>query len=124
MIEKFEDLECWQLSRDLVKIVFEICSEGRLVRDFDTRSQIKRAALSTMNNIAEGFGRRKSNLEFIRFLDYTQSSCCEVKSITYVLEDMNYVDLRKIIAIREKSETLKAKTLSLIAALRRRQSQS
>jgi four helix bundle protein len=122
MIERFEDLECWQLSRELVRLVFESCNDGKLARDFDTRGQLKRAALSCMNNVAEGFGRRKSSFDFIRFLDYTQSSCCEVKSITYVLEDLAYIDVQRILSIRQKSETLKAKTLSLIAAIRRRQS--
>ena len=72
-----------------------------------------------MNNIAEGFGRRKSGREFIRFLDYAQGSCCEVRSITYVLEDREYIDIEKIRAVREHAERVKAKTLGLIAAIRR-----
>gem|GEM_PF-3617823 len=72
-----------------------------------------------MNNIAEGFGRRKSQLEFIRFLNYSQGSCCEVLSITYVLEDRKFLEVEKIILIRKKSEQTKIKTLALIAAIRR-----
>jgi four helix bundle protein len=119
MITRFEDLECWQLARELVKNVFSVCDEGRLARDFDLRSQFRRAALSCMNNIAEGFGRRKSQLDFIRFLDYTQASCCEVRSITYVLEDRSYLDLEKTLLIREQAEKVRIKTLSLIAAIRK-----
>ncbi|MEJ0032518.1 MAG: four helix bundle protein [Bacteroidota bacterium] len=119
MIKRFEELECWQAARQLVNTVFEICDEGRLARDYDLRSQLRRAALSTMNNIAEGFGRRKSQRDLIRFLDYTDGSCCEVQSITYVLEDRKYVDLEKIHIIREQSEKVKAKTLAFIAAVRR-----
>lgn len=119
MIQKFEDLECWQLSRKLVNSVFDVCDAGKLARDFDLRSQFRRAALSSMNNIAEGFGRRKSQLEFIRFLDYAQGSCCEVRSITYVLEDRNYLEVEKIALIRDQSEKVKIKTLSLIAAARK-----
>jgi four helix bundle protein len=72
-----------------------------------------------MNNIAEGFGRRKSQIELIRFLDYSDGSCCEVQSITYVLEDRKYIDLEKLRLIREQAEKVKAKTLGFIAAVRR-----
>jgi four helix bundle protein len=117
-IEKFEDLLCWQAARELVKEVFIASNEGKLSKDFDTKSQIKKAALSTMNNIAEGFGRFSSK-EFIRFLDISQSSCLEVKSITYTLEDLDYIPMDKIIAIREKTEKTKNLTLGMIAYLRK-----
>ena len=53
-IEKFEDLRCWQAARQLVKMVFLVSMTGKLAKDFDTRDQIRKAALSSMNNIAEG----------------------------------------------------------------------
>lgn len=56
-ITRFEDLKCWQAARELVREVYMICEEGKLARDFETKAQLKKAALSTMNNIAEGFGR-------------------------------------------------------------------
>ena len=98
-------------------MVYEACEEGKLSKDFETRAQIKRAALSTMNNIAEGFGR-KGNKEFIRFLDISQSSAIEVKSITYVLSDMKYLPEEKIVAIQMKAEETKSITLGLIRYLR------
>lgn len=51
-ITQFEDLKCWQLARELVGLVYRACEEGKLAKDFETRDQIKRAALSVMNNIA------------------------------------------------------------------------
>lgn len=119
MIKRFEELDCWQEARKLVRLIFELCDEGRLARDFDLRSQLRRAGLSCMNNIAEGFGRRKSQRELIRFLDYTAGSCNEVQSITYAVEDRNYVDMEKICSIRDQAERVKAKTLALIAAARK-----
>jgi len=116
-IEKFEDLKCWQAARELVKMVYVVCEEGKFVKDFDTKSQIKRAALSSMNNIAEGFGRG-SDKEFIRFLEIAQSSAMEVKSITYVLIDLNYLPDDKIIEISKKAEETKSITLGLIRYLR------
>src|SRR5882672_10431539 len=112
-VERFEDLRCRQAARELVKLVYLACEEGKLVKDFETKAQIKSAALSSMNNIAEGFGR-KSNKEFIRFLDISQSSAMEVKSITYALSDLGYLPEEKIFAIREKAEETKSLTLGLI----------
>lgn len=116
-IEKFEDLKCWQAARELVKMVYVACEEGKFIKDFDTKSQMRRAALSTMNNIAEGFGRG-SDKEFIRFLEIAQSSAMEVKSITYVLIDLNYLPEEKIIEISKKAEETKSITLGLIRYLR------
>jgi len=116
-IEKFEYLKCWQAARELVKMVYVGCEEGKFVKDFDTKSQMRRAALSTMNNIAEGFGRG-SDKEFIRFLEIAQSSAMEVKSITYVLIDLNYLPEDKIIEISKKAEETKSITLGLIRYLR------
>jgi len=118
-IEKFEDLKCWQAARELVKMVYVACEDGKFVKDFDTKSQVKRAALSTMNNIAEGFGRG-SDKEFIRFLEIAQSSAMEVKSITYVLIDLNYLQEDTITEISKKAEETKSITLGLIRYLRKK----
>lgn len=118
-IEKFEDLDCWQSARQLVKLVYQAAEQGKLAKDFETRSQIKRAALSSMNNIAEGFGR-KSNKEFIHFLDISQASAMEVKSITYALEDCEYLNTETIIEIRNKAESVKSLDLGLIRYLRKK----
>jgi four helix bundle protein len=66
-------------------------SKGELSKDYDLKSQFKRASLSTMNNIAEGFARYHSK-EFVRFLDFSQSCSAEVKSMLYVIEDLKYLD--------------------------------
>lgn len=119
-IEKFEDLKCWQAARQQVHLVYQACDLGKLSKDFETRNQIKAAALSTMNNIAEGFGR-SSNKEFIRFLDISQSSAQEVKSITYALEDCGYLAIEKIMEIRTKAVEVKSLDLGLIKYLRSHQ---
>ncbi|HOX82434.1 MAG TPA: four helix bundle protein [Chryseolinea sp.] len=67
-VSRFEDLMCWQASRKLVREVYSLADQGRLSKDFDTKIQFKGAALSSMNNIAEGFGKF-STKEFIRYLD-------------------------------------------------------
>lgn len=116
-INRFEDLKCWQAARRLVKEIFLSAEQGKLARDFDVKSQIKRAALSSMNNIAEGFGRY-SNKEFIRFLDTSQSSVQEIQSILYVLSDLDYLPQERIDAIRALTDETKNLTLALVRYLR------
>lgn len=116
-IERFEDLKCWQAARALVKESFTVALEGKLSVDFDTRSQFKRAALSSMNNIAEGFGRF-SDREFLRFLDTARSSVQEVESMLYVFEDLAYLPLERINSLRSKATNTKSLILGLIKYLR------
>lgn len=118
-VSRFEDLRCWQEARKLVKEVYVIAGEGKLSRDFDTRSQIKRAALSCMNNIAEGFGKYSSK-EFVHYLDTAHNSASEVKSILYVLLDLEYLDKERIIALQEKAEEVRALILAFIKYLSNR----
>lgn len=118
-LKRFEELKCWQAARGLVKQVYTMSRTGQLSKDIDTKSQFKRAALSTMNNIAEGFGRFSEN-DFIRFLDYSQSSALEVQSMTYVLEDIEYVTKQQAESLRDQAEQTKALTLGLILYLRKR----
>ena len=86
IIERFEDLDCWKSARELVNLVYELSRKGELNKDFETKAQIKKAALSIMNNIAEGFGRYHKK-DFVRFLDFAQSSAAEVKSMIYICLD-------------------------------------
>jgi four helix bundle protein len=118
-IKKFEELRCWQEARNLVKEIYLISEFGKLSRDFDTKSQLKRAALSTMNNIAEGFGKFSSR-EFIRYLDTANNSASEVKSILYVLSDLEYLDTEKVREIQLKADEVKALCLALIRYLNKR----
>jgi four helix bundle protein len=120
-VSRFEDLKCWQASRKLVKEIYSLAESEKLFKDFETKSQIKRAALSTMSNIAEGFGKF-SNREFIRYLDTAQSSALEVKSILYVLLDMNYILPEKFDILNRVVEDMRYLTLALIKYLRTKES--
>jgi four helix bundle protein len=90
-IKQFEDLDCWKKARQIVSLIYKISAEGALAKDFGARDQVRRASISIMNNIAEGFSRT-STKEFIRFLSISESSAAEVKSMIYVFEDLNYVE--------------------------------
>jgi four helix bundle protein len=90
-IERFEDIDAWKDARVLVKRIYEATGGGRFERDFGLRDQIRRAAVSAMSNIAEGF-ERASDKEFVRFLYMAKGSAGEVRSQLYVAADLGYLD--------------------------------
>ena len=92
-IERFEDIEGWKLARRVTKRVYDLSSTGEFSRDFALVNQIRRASISIMSNIAEGF-ERDGNKEFIQFLSIAKGSCGEVRSQLYIAADQEYVDAR------------------------------
>lgn len=86
----FEDLEVWKLSRLLTNKIYGASNDGKFSKDYDLKSQIRRAAVSVMSNIAEGY-ERGGNPEFIQFLSISKASCGEVRSQLYVARDQGYV---------------------------------
>lgn len=89
-IERFEDIEAWQLARELTRLVYNLTKKPRFAKDFGLKNQIQAAAGSSMHNIAEGYDS-ESNPEFIRFLRYAKRSCTEVQSELYVALDEMYI---------------------------------
>jgi four helix bundle protein len=86
----FEDLKVWQDSREFVNSIYELTSTNEIKKDYGLKDQIQRAAVSIMNNIAEGF-ERNNNREFIMFLKYSKGSAGEVRSMLYVALDLGYI---------------------------------
>jgi len=86
----FEDLKVWQDTRDFVKSIYEITTTDSFKKDYGLKDQIQRAAVSIMNNIAEGF-ERNNNKEFITFLKYSKGFSGEVRSMLSVALDLNYI---------------------------------
>ena len=79
-ISSFEDLEIWKKAQELATIIYELCEiNQKIARDFSFKDQIKRAALSISNNIAEGF-EYSNNADFHRFLRIAKGSCGEVRN--------------------------------------------
>ena len=89
-IKRFEDIEAWQKARELVNDIYDLTSKGDFARDYSLRDQIRRAAVSVMLNIAEGFGR-KTDKEFARFLVQSHGSAAEVQSVLYIAMDQKYI---------------------------------
>ena len=89
-IKRFEDINSWVEARELTKRIYEATTRAKFSKDFGLIDQIRRACVSIMANIAEGFDSQ-SNDEFIRFLIYARRSCSEVQSHLYVALDQNYI---------------------------------
>lgn len=90
-IQRFEDLSAWKKAREITKRVYKLTNQGDFARDFGLKDQIRRSSVSIMANIAEGFVRR-SDRDFLNFLNISRSSAAEVKSHLYVALDQGYVD--------------------------------
>jgi four helix bundle protein len=87
-IERFEDIIAWQKAKELTMLIY---SRFRDSRDYSFRDQLQRAAVSIMNNIAEGF-ERKSNKELKQFLFIAKGSAGEVRSMLYLAKELNYIN--------------------------------
>lgn len=90
-IRRFEEIEGWQLGRELARAVYEATKGKPFAADYGLKDQIQRAVGSIMHNVAEGFDGG-SNAEFIKFLRYAQRSCREVQSQLYLALDQSYLD--------------------------------
>jgi four helix bundle protein len=90
-IERFEDLIAWQKARALTQSVYEATRQASFAKDYGLSSQIQRAAVSIMSNIAEGF-ERGGRGEFHQFLSTAKGSCAEVRSQLYAALDIGYLD--------------------------------
>jgi four helix bundle protein len=90
IIKQFEDIEGWQMARQLTKLIYKITKNNEFARDYGLKDQIQRASGSIMHNIAEGFDGG-SNAEFVKFLRYSQRSSTEVQSELYVALDQQYI---------------------------------
>jgi len=87
-IEKFEDIQVWQKSKELALGIYEVFKGSK---DFAFRDQIQRAAVSVMNNIAEGFGR-SGDKELRQFLFIAKGSSAEVRSMLYIALELGYIN--------------------------------
>ena len=90
----FEDLEVWKTARELTNRIYGITADGSFSKDYGLRDQIRRAAVSIMSNIAEGY-ERGGNQVLIQFLSIAKGSSGEVRSQLYVAMDQEYIDKRK-----------------------------
>jgi len=106
MARRLKDIEVWQLSRALVKDVYILASLEKIRKNYCIVDQMQRAALSVMNNVSEGF-EWQSNKEFIYFLKIAKGSVGEVRSMLYVLTDLNMMDVSEFQKFQDQTLTIR-----------------
>jgi len=99
-INSFEEIEVWQKARVFTQEIYKICKVLEKNREFSLSEQIKRASISIMANIAEGFARR-TNKEFVQFLFIAKGSAAEVQNYIYVMLDLKFIDENTFIKLKE-----------------------
>lgn len=117
-IERFEDIEAWQLARELTQKVYSLTKKADFSRDYGLKGQIQDAAGSSMHNTAEGFDA-ETNPEFVRFLRYSKRSCTEVQSELYVALDEGYITPQEFSDVYEQAGRTRAAIRGFINYLRK-----
>ncbi|HMX74598.1 MAG TPA: four helix bundle protein [Anaerolineales bacterium] len=117
-IRRFEEIEAWQTARELTRLVYSITEEGKFAKDFGLKDQIRRACVSIMSNIAEGF-ESKTQPAFIRYLGIAKASAGEVRAQSYVANDVKYLSdeqFAQLFDIAEKSSRQLSRFISYLEA--------
>ena len=117
-VKAFEDLEIWKEARRLTQDIYRLTTAEKFSKDFGLRDQIRRATVSIMSNIAEGF-ERGGNQEFIQFLYIAKGSCGEVRSQLYVALDQGYIDQKQTDELTKFFKRLSSMISNLITYLRK-----
>lgn len=116
--KNFEEIVAWQKARILTKRVYEATADGKFSRDFGLSNQIRRASVSIMANIAEGFGRR-TNKDFANFLVMAHGSAAEVQSHLYVALDLDYMSQEAFQELYALVDEISRMTMTLCQHLRK-----
>jgi len=115
--KQFEDLISWQKARELNRLVYQVSNNGNFARDHGLRDQIRRAAISGMSNIAEGF-ERGGDKEFVQFLSQAKGSCGEVRRQLYATLDEKYLSEPEFRRFYEQTQDVSRLISGFMAYLR------
>jgi four helix bundle protein len=118
-VTRFEDLVVWQKARRLAAEVHRTCEIGRAARDFPLVDQLRRAAVSIVSNIAEGFERKRPS-SFAQFLEYARGSCAEVRAHLHLALDTGWLPPKEFARLMGLAAEVGRMLGALHAAQRRR----
>lgn len=116
--QRFEDIEIWQIAVSIAVDVYLLCDSEPLRSDWGMKDQIRRAACSMSDNIAEGF-EYNNNPDFIRYLTYAKGSSGEFRNKLVILHQAGKIDVTKFENLYSKSVEFSSKTKALIAYLKK-----
>ena len=119
-VKRFEDLEAFQMTRELTRQLYRVTGTGRFARDYGLRDQITRAAISVMSNVAEGF-ERGGDKEFLQFLSLAKGSCGEIRAQLYVGIDQGYIDEQQFTTLVDQASRIGRALAGLMKYLRESQ---
>lgn len=120
MDRSFEGLRVWQQSRTFVNSIYDIMEE---VKDYGFRDQIQRAAVSIMNNIAEG-AESGSDAKYMNFLQISRGSCSEVRSMLYLCLDRKMIDQATFDQLKGEAISISNQIYKLIESINKSQGDS
>lgn len=104
-IEKFEDIIAWKKAMELCDLIYSVTGNDKFSMDFGLKDQIRRASVSLVSNISEGFERESTN-QFIYFLIIAKGSAGELRAQIYIAKNQNYIT-------KEEFERLNAKVIEV-----------
>jgi four helix bundle protein len=111
-VERFEDLDVWKRARRLANLIYDFTEGEALKRDFALRDQMRRAAISVLSNIAEGFESR-TQVMFIEYLGRAKSSCGELRAQIYLALDRKYISQEQFEKAVEEAQICSRQIASL-----------
>lgn len=112
-VKRFEELDIWQRARKLTGLVYQMSNQGEFARDFGLRDQMRRAAVSILSNVAEGFESRTQAM-FIEYLGRAKGSAGELRAQFYVALDCGYLNQNEFDALVNESEICSKQLSSFI----------
>lgn len=116
-VKNFEDLKIWQVAKQLTKQVYTVTSIEKYHRDYSLVDQTRRAAVSVMANIAEGF-EHENNKEFIQYLYIAKGSCGELRSHLWIAEELTFLAAKEGSSLRSEAAGLSIMIAKLISYLK------
>jgi four helix bundle protein len=100
-IEKFEDIVAWKKAMELCDSIYSVTAKDKFSKDFGLKDQIRRASVSVVSNIAEGFERESKN-QFVYFLIIAKGSAGELRAQIYIAKNQNYITMEEFKLLNNK----------------------
>lgn len=110
---RFEELDVWQKAKELTSLIYRLSASGTFARDFGLRDQMRRAAVSNMSNIAEGFESQTQAI-FIHYLARAKGSAGELRAQLYVALEQEYMTKEEFQSAFSLAETCSKKLARFI----------